>query len=179
MKKKLLNILIVFISLITSCGTDKEKDNPGIVSIGETVVLKSENEEIAEITYNSCDDEEVEDKDKIMIIENVTIKPKRKIKVNNENFYLHTGFHEVSNEENLFYLDRKYNILKNDFYILDEIIENEITYNLCFIIPKEKNNLYYYGINISLIVFSSFSFSYSFYSKYYPNTDIFISDKQF
>ena len=160
MKKKLLNILIVFISLITSCGP--HNDNPGIVSIGQTVVLKSENEEIAEITYNSCDDEEVEDKDKVMIIENVSIKPLTEFRFDDYIFYLDVCFFSDNGDDDKYFLDKNTNVLKNGYYFFDNDLKEEVNYDFCFIVPKEKRGIKYNETGISFRFFSYFILDYSF-----------------
>ena len=71
------------------------------------------------------------------------------------------------------------NLEKNNFDILLLELKSEIKYNFCFIIPRIKSNLYYNEIGIFMEVFKQYFFDYSFYSKYYQNSNIFISSRKY
>lgn len=148
----LLLTAVVDVSL-TCC---KDTINPDIVKINETFEYWDEGKHKATITYDNCTSEELIGNgiQNILIVETLTIAPLDILKLNEPEFLLGVGYDESGSDPNQRYnIDGEYTLQKNELDLFKISIEESITYNFCFVIPKEKYGVTYDQRGISFEAF--------------------------
>lgn len=162
MKKSILliNVLIAAFSLV-GCGD--HIDNHGIVQINESCKIYTDDEHVATITYNNCDSEEIESNSTLVLIkETITIVPTKKLFLRDSDFILSLGYESFDTRDDWRRSDKEYNIAKNQYDIFKKPLEDETTYEFCFIVLKEKDGTRYDNIGIFFEIFNTYTLCYMF-----------------
>ena len=145
--------------LFTGCGPDRDKDNPDLVFLNETCNIYRDGEHIVTVSYVGYSSEEIDNttNNQVLVIETITIQPLVPIELNIEDFLLTLGYEVYENDKDKYHTSIEYNIQKNQYDIFENAINEVVTYNFCFVIPKEKNGTLYSQVGASLLVFHSYS----------------------
>ena len=141
----LYSLLSVMLLSLFSCGSDRRKDNPGDIYIGETcgAALYRDEKKIAEFTitndgfsYETIDDD-------VLIKSKVTFDPKQPFTM-----YENDYFARVSNityygetTEGKVLTSKEYNVKENGYDIFDKEISSKTTYTFCFLTPLINNGV--------------------------------------
>lgn len=155
--ERLICILCGFIFLfIVGCGPSAE--NPDIIHLGESCEIYKYGECIATISYDDYSVEILVDQvDSVLIVETITITPASSIQLYINDFLLGLGYEFYNNDEDKYQTSVEYNIEKNQCDIFEKEVKESVTYQFCFIVPKERNGTRYEQVGVSFLIFHQFS----------------------
>ncbi len=138
--KQFISITVICVSSILFTGCKPYRYNPDVIDVNEKCDIYQNNELVAYVTYNGCAEEELPGNlQMILIKETITINPLKKINLSDKDFLLGLGYEMYDSVDEMYRTDISSNIEKNQFNIFEYVIDKEVAYEFCFIIPKEKN----------------------------------------
>lgn len=161
-KNRIIAFIIAFALVIailfTGCGPDRDKDNPDVFFLNETCKIYRDGEHIVTVSYDSYASEEIENttNNEVLVIETITIQPLVPIELNIEDFLLTLGYEVYENDNDKYRTSIEYNLQKNQYDIFENAIDEVVTYNFCFVVPKERNGTLYSQVGVSLLIFQDY-----------------------
>lgn len=152
-------LISLSIALLSACGPCNK--NPDNVYVGEAVTATVDWDlgYKVDITYNSCTYKVVKEKEEILIIENLTLKPNIPYKFSEADFVL-----KVFSDDTGYNHSVEENLKINGYDIFKEEISEEINYSFCFKIPYKKGDVVYTDTIANLKVLNIYSLLYYFES---------------
>lgn len=152
-RERLIWILFVFAFLfMVGCGPSAE--NPDTIHLGESCEIYMNGECIATVSYDDYYAESlVEQADSVLIVETITITPASSIQLYRNDFLLGLGYEFYNSDEDRYQTSVEYNIEKNQYDIFEKEVNEDITYQFCFIVPKERNGTRYDQVGVSFHIF--------------------------
>lgn len=130
--------------LFTGCVPDRDKDNPNVIFLSENCNIYRDGKHIVTVSYDSYSSEEIENTqdNEVLVIETITIQPLVPIELTIDDFLLSIGYDVYENDKDKYRTSIEYNMQKNQYDIFENIVNEVVTYNFCFVIPKKRMVLY-------------------------------------